>query len=75
MHHYIDPYDSNDWSGEPQKYEKPYKKWVPNLKPCMNPSHNPPGHLYLRPGQRYVHICPGCKKRTVMVGGGATFLS
>lgn len=30
------------------------------FKPCMHPSHNPPMHLYIPPGKRYRHICPGC---------------
>lgn len=49
-------------------------KWVPK-RPCMNRNHNPPGHLYIRPGETHIHICPGCGKETVMSGGPATYLS
>lgn len=29
------------------------------MRPCRNPSHNPPTHMVLAPG-RYRHTCPGC---------------
>lgn len=36
-------------------------KWNEDkLKPCLNPSHNFPTHLYIEPGQTYKHVCPGC---------------
>jgi hypothetical protein len=31
--------------------------------PCLNPQHNMPQHIVLRPG-RYRHTCPGCGKTT-----------
>lgn len=32
-------------------------KW--DREPCRNPEHNPPSHIYLKPG-RYIWECPGC---------------
>lgn len=31
---------------------------------CQHPEHDPPMHLYLRPGV-YEHTCPGCGRRIV----------
>jgi hypothetical protein len=39
--------DGTDWCEEP---------------PCHHPDHNPPTHLYIPPGSKHVHQCPGCKK-------------
>lgn len=27
---------------------------------CRHPSHEPPSNLYVPPGTRYRHVCPGC---------------
>jgi hypothetical protein len=47
--------------------------WAREKPPCIHPSHNPPMHLHLRPGQVHVHRCPGCGDETTMVGSGATW--
>jgi hypothetical protein len=33
---------------------------------CMNPNHNPPGNIVLKPGV-YEHTCPGCKKAQTVI--------
>jgi len=35
-------------------------------KRCLHPGHNPPSHLHIPQGKRYIHICPACRQRTVM---------
>ena len=27
---------------------------------CTDPNHNPPMHLYVAPGETYLHTCPSC---------------
>lgn len=34
--------------------------------PCISPEHNPPSHIYIPPGSKLVHTCPGCGKVTVI---------
>ena len=29
-------------------------------KPCRDPGHNPPTHMVIPQGQKYVHRCPSC---------------
>lgn len=36
--------------------------------PCLDRQHDPPMHLYIPPGKRYVHICPSCKRKIVLNG-------
>lgn len=33
---------------------------------CLHPEHNPPTHLAIPAGQRYRHICPGCRLSLVL---------
>ena len=40
---------------------------------CLNPSHNPPTHLYIPSGQKYIHICPGCGRRLTIRGNGTIY--
>ncbi len=35
-------------------------------RPCMNPSHNFPGLLYIPHGESHTHKCPGCGKVTTL---------
>lgn len=35
-------------------------------RPCRDPSHNPPTHLFIPQGKIYIHICPSCGHRVVM---------
>lgn len=39
---------------------------------CRNPSHNPPGGLYIPEGKRYRHVCPGCGFTVVLRHSGVT---
>ena len=34
--------------------------------PCANSEHNPPMHLHIPAGKKYIHICPSCGNRTVL---------
>jgi len=34
--------------------------------PCIDPGHNPPGHIYIEPGSYLIHQCPSCGKRTTV---------
>jgi len=43
------------------------------FQPCLDPSHNPPMHLYIPPGQKFVHICPNCGNKTIISGNIVTF--
>ncbi len=36
------------------------------VKPCLNPSHEPPNMLYIEPGKQYRHVCQGCGKVTIL---------
>lgn len=40
---------------------------------CRDVHHQPPMHLYIPPGEKHVHICPSCGKRTVMMGSNITY--
>jgi hypothetical protein len=33
---------------------------------CLHLGHKPPMHLHIPYGKEYVHICPGCQKKTVL---------
>ena len=33
---------------------------------CNHPGHQPPQHLYVPPGKKYRHVCPGCGKVTYL---------
>lgn len=33
---------------------------------CNHPGHNPPTHLHIPQGKRYIHICPACKQKTIL---------
>lgn len=44
------------------KIERP-NTWIKSGKlprPCLSPEHEPPMHIYLRPGDVLVHKCPAC---------------
>ena len=34
---------------------------------CNHPEHEPPTHLHIPFGKKYVHICPGCKRRIELI--------
>lgn len=33
---------------------------------CADPEHEPPSMLYVPPGEGYRHVCPTCKKVTII---------
>ena len=35
--------------------------WSGKIKPCVHPSHDPPGMIVLPPGE-HTYQCPGCGK-------------
>lgn len=40
---------------------------LPKQDFCHHREHKPPTHLYIPPGKGYVHVCPGCGKRTTII--------
>lgn len=53
-------------SMSPTKDEKSHFEDDPLNQFCMDKSHNPPSHLYIPQGKRYVHVCPACGTRMVI---------
>lgn len=41
------------------------RKWK-QIKPCINPYHNPPSMIVIPTGQSITHKCPSCGKETVL---------
>ncbi len=35
--------------------------------PCVDPGHNPPSHMVIPYGQKYIHVCPACGKKQTIV--------
>lgn len=35
-------------------------------RPCRHREHDPPSHIYIPPGMRLRHICPGCGEEQVI---------
>ena len=52
-------------SGEVKKEESHFEDIEP-IRMCKHPSHNPPTHLHIPQGKRYVHICPGCNAKMTL---------
>jgi hypothetical protein len=46
---------------------------LPNKKMCNHPEHNPPTHLHIPQGKGYKHLCPACKKSTIVIPPQITF--
>lgn len=46
--------------------EKSHFEDIEPVNTCRHPSHNPPTHLHIPQGKRYVHVCPACKQRQVI---------
>lgn len=45
---------------------------IRDLKPCLDPAHKPPTHLYLEPGE-YEWTCPSCAAKQVFIVPSITF--
>lgn len=39
---------------------------IPVQQRCLNPQHEPPGHLCIPAGKQYRHVCPGCGRETLL---------
>lgn len=35
---------------------------------CTHPEHEPPSHLYVPAGEKYVHKCPACGNERILIG-------
>lgn len=35
---------------------------------CTHPEHEPPSHLYVPAGEKYIHKCPACGNERILVG-------
>lgn len=46
--------------------ERSHFEDIEKIETCKHPEHNPPSHLYIPQGKRYVHICPSCGNREVI---------
>lgn len=34
---------------------------------CNHTGHEPPTHLHIPIGKKYIHICPGCRRRLELI--------
>lgn len=56
------------------KYDDPFEPIEQEKIPCFHPEHsNYPTHLYIPPGQSYIHVCPGCGKETILHGNAIIY--
>lgn len=44
-------------------------------EPCRHPEHNPPMHIYVPQGMRYVHTCPYCGKEVIIKSSAVYYQS
>jgi len=57
------------WNKDPKKdshFRPINEEWGGASKPCPHPEHRPPSHLFIPPGQEYVHVCPHCRNQQVI---------
>jgi len=59
------PQNLNDLLNQNNEEESHFED-IEQPKLCKHPSHNPPMHLHIPFGKRYIHICPACRQRTVL---------
>lgn len=57
---------------KPNPHEKSHFEDEDPQQICRHREHNPPSHMVIPHGKRYVHICPGCGFRCVLRNNGAT---
>ena len=60
-------------NGDLPKDEESHFEDIEETKMCSHVGHNPPTHLHIPQGKRYIHICPGCKSRMVIQPSQITF--
>lgn len=46
---------------------------LPKDETCKDPSHNPPTNIHIPQGKGYVHVCPSCGKRHVIIPPQVSF--
>lgn len=64
-----------DWSEAKKLYDGMSNlRKIRAIKPCLDPAHNPPSHLYLEAGE-YEWTCPSCGKKVEFVVPSITFAS
>ena len=56
----------------PEKEKSHFEDIEPYVM-CTHPSHNPPTHLHIPQGKRYVHICPSCGNKQIIQPQQITF--
>jgi hypothetical protein len=49
-----------------QEQERSHFEDIEIISRCTHPEHNPPMHLHIPQGKRYVHICPYCRHREIL---------
>lgn len=49
-----------------KKKEESHFEDIDKVVRCKHPSHNPPMHLHIPQGKRYVHICPSCGDKQIL---------
>lgn len=59
--------EESHWEDIPEvdAYISEQKPWQIKER-CTHKEHNPPGYIYIPQGKRFIHVCPGCGRRTVM---------
>lgn len=62
------------YGGEPEALNLSPLRKIRDIKPCLDPAHNPPSHLYLEGGE-YEWTCPSCGKKVEFVVPSITFAS
>lgn len=60
-------------NGDINKNEESHFEDIEPINTCRHIGHNPPTHLHIPHGKRYIHICPGCKNRVVLQPPQITF--
>lgn len=61
----MEPLD-DAWFNRVQRKRLPKSNKTWDVRICMHPSHKPPMHIVIPPGEEFEHVCQGC--------GDVTFL-
>jgi len=65
----IEPFDINNIDKWVDKKSMPFSKKAP----CLDAEHNAPRHLWVPPGETYIHTCPSCGETQVISPPNITF--
>lgn len=60
------------YGGESEALNLSPLRKIRDIKPCLDPAHNPPSHLYLEAGE-YEWTCPSCGKKVEFIVPSVTF--